>query len=607
MQTRFKIKPLIAALCLSPGLAIAESQLSQIVVTANQNEQTQRSVTVSMHVITRDDIQAKQYQTLAEALSSVPGVNITVNGGLGHVSSVYIRGSNQVLVLVNGITLNDPTSIGNTTNFESIQLTDIERIEIVRGGQSAIWGANAAAGVINIITRQTEQAHQAQVSLTKGSHGYQQLATTLGVRNEQVDVTYHFANTQSDGFSQMKPYKGDETQFERDGFTQTDVSLSIGIRPTENQRLEAFVKNSQMEADYDSSWSGGSNDNTSTRSSDTQIRQLSYQIQLDHIAVKAWINETDIARDEAGWLSSGKLAQKAFQLKNHYAENSLAHFILSQNNSETNSSDLYINTTTFGFYNENQFGNLTINQAIRHDKYNAFKDKTTGRLGAGYQIHPNIQILGNIGTAYTAPSLYQLTYGTTSNLKPEETKDWDMRLEVFGLGMTYFNNEVKNRIEYGGSWPNDYYFNQNGTSNFKGWELDYTHDLKPINTLLELHYTHLEAKDDQGLTLARRPMQTASVDLKFYGIRATQINWHTRYIGTKYDYRSGGTQQIGKYFVSDLSAQYALTKHVSLQTKIKNLFDEDYTDAVESANGSTPTVVYANGGRQFFIGIRGQL
>jgi vitamin B12 transporter len=605
--TRFRIKPLIAALCLSPGLVVADNQLSQIVVTASNSEQTINSVTANIFVITREDIEAKQYQTLTEALTSLPGISFSVSGGLGHTSSVYIRGSNRVLVLLNGVPLNDPTSINNSALFESMQLSNIERIEIVRGGQSSIWGANAAAGVINIISRETEQPHQVETSLTRGSHGYQQLATTLGVRNEQADFTYHFSNTQSDGFSQMKPYNGDETQFERDGFDQTDVSLSIGINPTKNQRLVAFVKNSDMQADYDSSWSGGPDDNASTRSVTTQVRQLNYQVQLDQVQIKAWVNETDIERNEAGWLSEGKQNQKALQLKSHYAKNANAHIILAENNSETDNSNLKINNKTIGLYNQNQFGRLTLNQALRHDEYNAFQDKTTGRLGAGYQVNPAIRLFANIGTAYTAPTLFQLTQGITENLKPEETQDWDIRIEAWGLGITYFDSEVKNRIEYGGSWPNDYYFNQNGLSTFKGWEIDYARDLKSLKTQLELQFTQLEAKDDQGKTLARRPEQSASIDLRFYGAKDTQINWHTRYIGTKYDYRSNGTQQIGEYFVSDLTASYALTKHIDLQAKVKNLFNEDYTDAVETATGSTPDIIYANGGRQFFVGIRGKI
>ncbi|WP_044410672.1 TonB-dependent receptor plug domain-containing protein [Thiomicrospira microaerophila] len=610
--TRFKIKPLIAVLCLSPGLAIADNPLSQIVVTASNTEQTERSVTANMSVITRKEIEAKQYQTLTEALTSVPGVSLSLSGGLGHASSVFIRGSNRVLVLLNGVPLNDPTSINNTALFESMQLSDVERIEIVRGGQSSIWGANAAAGVINIISRQTEHPHQVEASLTRGNHGYQQLATTLGVRNEQADFTYHFSNTQSDGFSQMKPYKGDETQFERDGFDQTDVSLAIGINPTKNQRLVAFVKNSDMQADYDSNWSGGPDDDASTRSINTQVRQLNYQIQLDQVQVKAWVNETDLERNEAGWLSAGKQNQKALQIESHYANNANAHIILAENNSESESSNLKINNKTIGLYNQNQFNRLTLNQALRHDEYNAFQDKTTGRLGAGYQINPAIRLFANIGTAYTAPTLFQLTQGTTENLKPEETQDWDIRLEAWGLGITYFKSEVRNMIDYGssGTWDIDYtdfYYNLNGKSKFSGWEIDYARDLKSLKTQLELQFTQLEAKDDQGKTLARRPEQSASMDLRFYGVKDTQINWHTRYIGTKYDYRSNGTQQIGEYFVSDLTASYALTKHIDLQAKVKNLFDEDYTDAVETATGSTPDIVYANGGRQFFVGIRAGL
>lgn len=608
------LKPLIVALALSPGLVTADNRLSQIVVSANNTEQTQDTVTANMHVITREEIESRQYQTLTDALTSVPSVTFGLNGGRGHAANVNIRGSNRVLVLLNGIPLNDPSSIANTVNFESLQLDDIERIEIVRGAQSAIWGANAAAGVINIITQKATRQGSAQAGLTLGNNGYRQLNTSLQLVGEDVDATYHFNNTTTDGFSQLKPFKSNEYSFERDGYEQTDVSLGIGLNPTKQQRIETFVKQTTMDADFDDQYATDKLNNKATRQVKSHIRQLSYQLNVNNFRLASQVSETEIERTEGGSFAYlGKQDQKLFQIQRHYRQDDSTQISLVQSNISSDQNDLKVNNTAMSLFNQNLFGKLTLNQALRYDQFNKFTNKTTGRLGVAYAINQHTKLSSNTGTAYTAPSLYQLTYGSTQNLKPEETRDWDIRLDAYGFGIGYFNSVIHDMIEYEaiGNWYDpdfdDYFYNLAGKSKFSGWELDYSRNLNHLNTLLSMQYSQLKAKDDQGLTLARRPKQTASIDLQFYGIHDTKINWHTRYIGTKYDYRNEGTQQIGQYFISDLSANYAVNKQISLHAKVKNLFDEDYTDAVQNANGSIPNIVYANGGRQFFIGIRAAL
>ena len=607
MKTKnLSLKPLTLALALSPGLVLAES-LNNIVVTAQNTVQPLAAVTANMHVVNREEIELKQYQNLAQALSSVAGVSVGTSGGLGHQTSVYIRGSNRILVLVNGIPVNDPTSINNLTNFESFSLNDIERIEVVKGGQSGVWGANAAAGVINIITRQSLQPYTAQAQITTGSDGFQQFAANLGVNSEQVDVNVSLSDTNSDGFSQMKPFQKDETNYERDGFNQIDTSFKLGVKPTKNQRIEGFVKQINMQAEYDSSFNGYASDTSSERENSTQIQQISYQVQHKRLNFKAWANQTQIQRNEGGWVSEGQRSEQGGQIKlNYRADDQAQVFVQNSQMTQEDGNNLKLSNQAVGLTNINRFGAFTLTQNIRQDEYNEFDHKTTGKIGTAYQFAPEIRLSANAGTAYTAPSLYQLTYGTTANLKPEETEDWDVRLEAWGLGVAYFNSEVKNLIDYGGSWPSDYYFNRTGTSQFNGYEIDYQRNLASIKTDLLLQYTQTNAEDENGVRLARRPENSASIDLTYYGMADTKVHWHTRYIGSKLDYRSGGEQEIGEYFVTDLSIDYAVNPNLSLNAKVINLFDEDYTDAVETANGATPSVVYSNGGQRFLLRLSGQ-
>lgn len=159
----------IFSIC-SASFAADDQNLDSVVVTANNTPQNIGSVTSNVTVITAEDIANHQYQTLQDAMRQVPGLTTYSNGGLGTTTSLFMRGmgGKNILVLQNGMQLNDPTLTDGTTNFANIMLDDVERIEIIKGPQSGVWGANASAGVINIITK--KGGKRANANLEFGSN-----------------------------------------------------------------------------------------------------------------------------------------------------------------------------------------------------------------------------------------------------------------------------------------------------------------------------------------------------------------------------------------------------------------------------------------------------
>ncbi|MBE0494728.1 MAG: TonB-dependent receptor [Thiomicrospira sp.] len=587
---------------------MAENQLSEIVVTASNTEQTQRTVTANMHVITREEIEARQYKTVAEALRAVPSISSYSNGTMGSSTTLYMRGldGKNILVLIDGVTINEPMGLSGA-NFNHLLIDNVERIEVVKGAQSGIWGADAVAGVINIITRKTEKRTILNANLETGSNQYRKLSSQIGDGNEKFDFLLGFANVKTDGFSSVKPYRKSEYDFEKDGFQQTDLSLKLGINLTPTQRIETNLQKSDATVDYDGTTDPDAdfyNNFTST------LRQINYQGNFNQLRLKLYAQDNQIQREsfdnfpfkaESSVVDMGALARYQYGL--HQVQISV-----NEKKIENKLNGQGYTNTGLGITNTNLFNNqnLIITQALRADKYNAFEDKLTGKLGIKNWFNDHTFVATNFGTAYRAPTINEVA---NSTIKPESSEVFDLTVGYSGFELTYFYQTTKNKINYAGGWPNAIYENISGESTFKGLEAVYTNSFDAIETDFSLGYGYLSAKNDEGESFARRPEQQASLSLDYYGLTKTHLGLETRYIGKTYDKADQQGAQIGEYFVTDLTADYELTKHISLYGKVQNLFDENYIPAVSAyeADGVTPSYVYGNGGTQFFVGIRGKL
>lgn len=610
---RFKPNPLfLALLTLAPGLVVAsENQLSQIVVTASNSEQTQRNVTSNMHVITREDIEAKQYKNIAAALSSLPGINSYSNGGLGSRSSVFMRGldAKNILVLIDGVTVNEPMGLSGA-NFNHLLIDNIERIEVVKGAQSGVWGADAVAGVINIITRKNENKSILNTKIETGSNDYRKVASHIGDGNEKFDFLVGFSNTETDGFSSVKPYRESDSSLDKDGFQQTDLSFKLGLNLTPKHRIETNIQQTDASVDYDND-SDPTNEPTRFYTDFSSVlRKVNYQGSFNQLQAKVYAQDSRIKRayyETYPFEADSSIVDFGSLLSYQYGRHQLQVSAHQKELKNEDNNQGYKNTA-LGFTNTNVLnqGNLIITQALRSDKYDAFEDKVTGKLGIKSWFNSQTFISTNYGTAYRAPTINEVA---NSTIKPESSEVFDLTLGYAGFELTYFHQTTKDKINYAGGWPNAIYENMDGESTFKGLEAVYTNSFEAIETDFSLGYSYLSAKNDEGESFARRPEQQANVSLDYYGLTKTRLGLETRYIGKTYDKADQQGAQIGEYFVTDLTADHELTKHISLYGKVQNLFDEDYIPAVAKyeADGVTPAYVYATGGTQFFIGIRGKL
>jgi vitamin B12 transporter len=611
-----KISKLSIALLVATTSSVAYAEtasLDPVIVTANNVAQPLRSITSNVTIITAAEIEEKQYQVLTDALRSVPGLSIKGSGGLGKATSLYMRGDAQkhILILMDGIDLTDASGLGGA-NIENIHLNDVERIEVIKGPQSGVWGANAAAGVINIITK--KGGKKSSINVEIGSNNSHKIATTLGDSNDQGDFVLNFSTLNTDGFSAVRTANKSHDNFESDGFDQTDVSLKLGINLAKQHRVEAFVKNTSANNEYDGTTGSPSylpapNDITTTNSYTNTIKQLQYLYTQGPINTRLFINDNQIDREYSSSSDSfrGGVRELGSQLGYDYRSADSINILVDQKAFDSTEGN-YINQS-IALTNTNQFGkNFILTESLRHDTYDKFENVTTWKIGFKNYFSDAVYLSANYGTAYSAPLLSQLSRPNPVTLIPEKTQSYDLSVGAYGLEITYFNTETKDLIKYESAGSDPYYYkNADQKILTDGIETSYRRSIEAINTDIGINYTWLSARNESGESLSYRPERTANLNLDFYGIPKTHLGLETRYVGTQYSSDNQAGVQLGRYFVTDIKADYQLNKNLNIYAKVVNLMDDTYTDNVANATGTTANYVYSNGGRQFFIGLRGQL
>lgn len=607
---------------ITPSFAVADStKLDLIVVSANNTPQPLSSVTANMTIITAEEITEKQYKTLDEALRQVPGFSTYRSGGLGTATSVRLRGEDggQILVLQDGVELNNPISDG--ADFSALYLNNVERIEIVKGAQSGIWGDGAMAGVINIITKKPQKI--ATANIETGSFGYKKLHALLGDGNEQFDFSVQLTDVATDGHTAIKKISTSNDGYENDSFSQQSVAFKMGLNLANHQRLETTIQNINSSVEYDAAayndtyYGTGYNqaDPNALYSSDynNQLKQIRYLAKFDNIESQLSLQNNKTTTN----YSVGELSKLQLGLSSSFIDNQIISLAFDKKWLEGISSPGTSYEKKLGY---DQFGigltasqsflqnRVLFNAAFRQDSYDDYSTKSTGKIGVKTHLSSNFSIQTNYGTAFKAPSLYEEVYSSNSiNLMPETKESFDIGFDLFDFNLTYFKTKYDREIEYDRNLFS--FTNLNGHSNYEGFEASYPLQLHAIDSQLTAQYTLQTAKDSQNLWLARRPDSTASLVFDNYSLD----NWHfgfvTHYIGNSYDLQNEQGAKIGDAILVDITTNYQANKYVNLYLKVQNITNQDAISSVAGytdATSQTIAHVYDNGGTQIFAGLKGQ-
>lgn len=606
---------LITSLLLATTNLFSVQNLETITVTsATKSTQSIKDVTSNIEVITSEEIEEKHFTTVAEALNTLPGVSIISNGGLGSSTTLNIRGSsnNRTLILIDGVKFKDHSSISGT-DISTLMITDIEKIEVIKGAQSGIWGADAAAGVINIITKSAKDGLHANVNIETGTYNTNKYTTQVSYKNKDFDLKLDALRLTSDSFSTMANYGDDLNSLEDDKYENTTLNLKGNYYINDDAKVGFIITDIDSLKEYDSS---GANDTTMKNDSQSKLYNLNYEQAYKNHKFLLKADRANIKRDQIGTTWGVKLTDNTtenLELMDNISYNEKDFVLLGAGFTKdeidyTRADETKNNASNDTKYvygtNNNNFDKLILTQSLRHDDFDNFKSKTTGKVGAKYNVNDDLSFSSNLGTSYSVPLLIQNVnpWGDTNfDIEAEKSKSFDIGFDYEKFKVVYFHQDVKDLIDWYDPTPSNYYNNDavyknlDGTSTFEGVEISYKREL--LSDLVgSANYTYLEAKDENKEDLARRAKDTLKFGLDYYGISKFHFNVNGEYIGDRYDGANKTGAQTGNYTLWNSVVNYEINKTFSTYLKVDNIFNKYYQtiDGFATAERSAYLGVKAN-------------
>ncbi|MBY7859574.1 TonB-dependent receptor [Vibrio fluvialis] len=577
-----------------------------VVVTANRFEQKQASVLSATTVISRQEIEQYQANSLTEVLRRVPGVEIAQNGGRGHNASVFMRGTNSdhVLVLVDGVRI-DSAAGGVAINHFPLGL--VERLEVIRGPGAAMYGSDAVGGVINIITRSHRGNNLKQVTAGIGSN-----QTRKGDVVAKADVNEQGHLQLAAGFEKTDGYDIKSTQTGVD-YGYESQNLMGGYEHRFNDNWLGYVSASWFDSDVEYNSSGsvyhGFSDNQSfTGQLNYEGAKLKSLVTLNYQQTENLDYSQSEGKDNASTRANIDLTQiqwaNIYQL-NEYVElgggvdgrrESLGDDALSYGYAHSLAGESRDTKGIFGS------GKLTISDwvleaNVRHDKHDKYDEHTTWSVAAGYQLGEYHRVRASYGTAYKAPSYSDLT--TTPDLEAEESRNIEVGVSgdysFARWNISAYDNKVDNLIiwyEGSSGWYSD-----NVDARIKGLEMDVNFDTGPVNHTLVAEFKDHE--DDNGVQLARRAKQNYKwiTSAQFGDV---EVNTTYTFTGKRLDLpKTEATDEdyIPATNLWDVSVAYWVSDAFVVRTRVENLFNEQYETAV--GYRSPERAYYLNASYQF--------
>lgn len=629
----------IAALAALPAQAEETLETGELLISGGIEPIPTKEVAASYTIITSEEIEKFQYRNLTDALKSVPGLHVVESGARGSLTPVFTRGanSNQTLVLVNGMPINDPSSPGGAANLAGVPLDNVARIEVVRGPQSALYGSQAIGGVVNIITKTGGGEPRSTLRVEGGTLGTLNTYASTGGSFGKTNYFLSLAREATEG-NDITPARLRDARGSEDDEAETiSTSGRIGTQIDEHVSGSLFLEytKSDVDTDEDGSTAGFvpvyqnmdsnyemsrlfmSGDLTGrfmdgrwrprlslgytrqvTQSADkpdpggaVYLSDVTYEGETIKIALD---NTFDLSREHmlsfGGSVTRDKYKSSGFR--------DLGGFIISPSSDDT--------TKAFAVYagDHMTFGDrlfATVN--VRYDAPDDVDNRFTYTIAPGY-YHPetDTRLTFSYGTAFKAPSLYQLYgfepdsfggfYIGNPNLKPEKSKGWEVGIEQGFLsrklltGATWFDTEVEDAIAV---FTDPITFNSTSlnVNKFDTKGLEAFIEVKPADNLTaRIDYTWTLLKADTGGTVVgaftRRPRHQIGFTGSWEPVGGTVFSTNVQWIDP---YRDIPRDGFGfyvyptPYTVVNVAASHKLNESVKLTAAVNNLLDKRYEPA----------------------------
>jgi vitamin B12 transporter len=590
----------------SAGVGPSADAEAPVIVTASRLPESLEDTLSSVTVIERADIERAQARTLDELLAGVEGVSLARQGGVGQPTSLYLRGgeSDHVLWLIDGVRIGSVTT--GIPVIQDLPLDTIERIEIVRGPRSSLYGADAMGGVIQIFTRRGGGSPPS-ARLTGGSNGTAQAAASLGFGDAARWIDLQGSHLRTDGVNAClgRPFPPGGGCFtsepDRDPYRNTSVNLRGGVRTAGGSEFQAFLQRSEAEVAFDSSFLNESDlvnqvaglkwvatPRAAWRS--TLQAGRSWDESTSFRAGGSFTSTFDSRRDSASWQNDLSFGGNELALGVDWLRDRVS--------SDTGYTRVSRGNRAAFAQLARRSGAVDAALALRHDDNEQFGEHTTGSVAVGGRLPGGWHVHASYGTAFKAPSFNELYFPGFSNpdLRPERGSTFEIGLRS-GQGplrwnLAAFRSEIEELIAFDlvSFLPQN--ISRAGLRGVEGgvdwrlgaWRLDQT-----------LSWLEAEDRGDgvtRGRALPRRPEWSGRTTLGWRGDRA-DVAASVQFAGRRYD-DLANTRELGGYAVVDLTAEWQLNPSVTLQGRLANAFDRRYETAT----------LYPALGREVFLTVR---
>jgi vitamin B12 transporter len=591
---RFRQSVLAVALLSALSTAFAEEEstgLDTVVVTGTRTEQTELSTLSALTVIDRADIERLQPLSLQDLLRGTPGLSIANNGGPGKNTSLFLRGSEagHVLVLIDGVKIGSATA--GVPAIQDIPVDQIERIEIVRGPFSSLYGSEAIGGVIQIFTRRAQGTFEPNFSIGAGSYGEVRGDVGVAGKGEQGWYSAQLAHENTDGINSCrgKPSPGGAGCFvdepDRDGYRNTSLSLQGGYRFNQAWDADAHILRTDGYTEFDGSFTNQADteqhvagarlrfrptDKLTLTLNAGQSADLSENFE-DGVYSSTFNTHRDLGSLQGDLGIAGGLLTLGYDWQRDRVDSDTAY----ENNRR-------IDDAVFGQWQQT-FGSQSLQASARHDDNSQFGGKTTGSLLWGWELSNALRLTASAGTAYKAPTFNDLYYPDFGNpdLRPENSRNYELGLRgTPGWGkwsVNAFENQVDDLIAYDAAL-----FAPGNVSRARIRGVEAVAATKLAQWDVAATATWLDPRNESddanhGKVLARRARESARFDAdRHFGALSAGASV---YVADKRYDDLGNTRELGGYALIDLRVAYVLSAAWKLQLSANNVADRRYETA----------------------------
>lgn len=627
-------KILIALLLYSSFVYAEEYTLKEILVTTpTRKSENQKNIIANTTVITEEEIEQAGLSSLAELLQKQSGIEISNLGGPGKVSSINIRGASSThsIILLDGMRIGASTS--GMTAIENLPLSQIEKIEIVRGPASSLYGQDGIGGVIQIFTKKGREGFHPYLSIGYGRYQTKQLNAGISGGNKTTSYALNISGTNTDGFSAFVPdsSKASNTQnLDKDKYKNRSISSTLSYNLNKDYKIDLQYFLTTGRNMFDNRFANFSPDQNYRDKSKQEVYAMKTTGQIN----KLWESSIKIGKSTDLYSAQQHYNMDTFVYDPDVVDlyETTQYQMTWQNNIKLNkgslvmlydflqekidTTDLYDKTkrTNNGFvlgYNT-EYNQNTLQTSLRKDLNSQYNNETTGNIGYAYQINPQWKISSSFGTAFVAPSFNYLYSSVDSwalgnpDLKPEKSKNIEGSIKYQdnskSFSLTAYQNAIKDFIIYEAIAENSRTNTQNlNEAKIQGVTLTGDQSFEHIQLKGSLTAESPKNKDTNKY-LPRRAKLYGNLGINYY-IQEWIFGIEQIGSGSRYDDKANNNKIEG-YTITNLIANFALNEKTTINFRLDNAFDKAYALAYEGSQSSSTGYIYQTPGRSLYANLR---